>query len=307
MKLGIKVADLPVSINDLKETGARFAEVWFQINRAADYNGIFEYLKLQKIEAGLHFWGTLSSGYLANIADPSDPERLNESVDLIKKTLEIAAKNHFRYVNIHPGSAAKIRVELKKWTYQEITQMVSLKDAENCFLANAQNLNDYARKLGVLLTVETIPPRVLSGSLDERISDIKVINAYELPITTIYRAAGQSIMIANDFSHTAANFSDLNNPQLIYEALLKTTEKLFPVTKLIHIGFINNSFTGTDYHGSLDDKIFLENKTVPNLEELKKLLKLFKNRDDVRGLVEPVKDHIKNYFLAKKLIDTEES
>lgn len=303
MKLGIKVGNFPESVIDLEATNAQSAEVWYLVNRGADYQEFFKYLMNRKIDVGLHFWATTGDGYLANIADPTSPDIINESKALIKRTIEIAALNQFKYVNIHPGSAAKIKVELGTWIYHEIIKTTDYDAASDCFLENALEMNEFARSLGVILTVETVPPRASIGSLKERLTSQSTLNAYELPLAVIIRAAESGIHIANDFSHTAANFADLGTPASIQQELSDFTARHADMTKLVHIGFIKPPYNGTDYHGSLDEKILESNDAVPNYENLIKLLGIFKNRNDVWGLVEPAADHKQNYFLAKKLID----
>src|SRR3989344_5773564 len=108
MILGIKVGPNKNSFLDLELTGAPFAEVWFNINRADEYTELFAELKRRKMQVGLHFWGILDGGISASFGYP-DQFVLDNSAALVKETIDIAARNTFQYVNIHPGSRAIVK------------------------------------------------------------------------------------------------------------------------------------------------------------------------------------------------------
>lgn len=94
-----------------------------------------------------------------------------------------------------------------------------------------------------------------------------------------------------------------DNANDIWQHLLKTTKQLLPQTKLLHLGFIIPPYNGTDLHDMLDAPIFETDKAIPNKQQMIELLKLFMiNNQDVWALVEPKENHVKNYFLAKKLL-----
>lgn len=110
MTLGIKVGPDKQSFLDVAQTNAPFTEVWFNIARADEYTELFGELKRRKMQVGLHFWGALPDGTRTNIAYP-DPYLINESLSMMKKTIDIAAYHQFQYVNIHPGCAARVGID----------------------------------------------------------------------------------------------------------------------------------------------------------------------------------------------------
>jgi hypothetical protein len=62
-------------------------------------------------------------------------------------------------------------------------------------------------------------------------------------------------------------------------------------------------YNGTDNHDTFENPIFKTNNAIPNHRQMIELLKLFINRDDVWILAEPKDDHVKNYFIVKKLLE----
>jgi hypothetical protein len=169
------------------------------------------------------------------------------------------------------------------------------------FLKNAQTLQAYAKSKNVILTVETVPIRVTDGWYDAKTRLIPK-NIYELPPTAIVRAANAGLWVANDFSHTAAGVIS-DNPDVVWTYVQGITMSLAPQTRLIHIGFAMPPYNGTDNHDMFDNPVLQTSDAVPNIHQLKELLKIFINRNDVWILAEPKEGHAKNYFLVQKLIE----
>ena len=70
MILGIKVGPQRQSFLDLEQTNAPFAEVWFDINRASEYESLFGEMKRRQMQVGLHFWGVLENNIMVNFGYP---------------------------------------------------------------------------------------------------------------------------------------------------------------------------------------------------------------------------------------------
>jgi hypothetical protein len=300
MKLGIKVGPQRKSFDDLDATSPDMCEVWFNVNRSNEYIDLFSKLKSMKIDVGLHFWGVLLDNTMVNITYP-DHELNDVSEHLILHAIEIAASNGFKYVNIHPGSRARINLNLSTYTYEVMNPPVEESVAIENFLKHVVKISEQAKRLGVLLTIETVPARVKNDLRLNPADHGKAINIYELGFNAIHQAASAGIAIANDFCHTAASFIDSDRMN-IWRNLLQTTINLAEHTQLLHLGFLIPPYNGTDFHGDLDHSEFETSKAIPNSTEFITLLKLFVNRPDVWALVEPESDHVKNYFIARKFI-----
>lgn len=299
MNLGIKISPNSNRFTDVLETHPDFTEVWFHLNEKEQYTDLFTKLKKHAPNSGLHFWGSLPDGYLATLAYP-DQNIINQSILLIKETIDIAATHHFSYVNIHPGPRALVIMNFKTQQWTVKTRPYTVAQAEPIFLESASILSLYAKSRGVLLTIETVPVRSTNGWLTED-SPHTPINLFELPIQSLHKAAAIGVAIANDFGHTAAT-RITDDEQLLWNHIKTHTTQLAPYTKLIHIGFSIKPFTGTDFHDSLDNPKFESLDTVPNKMQTIELFKLFSNRPDVGALVEPRDDHVKNFFLARDLL-----
>jgi hypothetical protein len=302
MKLGIKVGPQKESIRDLEKTRAPFAEVWFRIDALDDYAELFTYLTEKGIDTGLHFWGLTHDGLLPSIVH-TDPTFTKESLELIKQTIDIANQNHFSYVNIHPGFATRVLCDLKTFAFSKTDPIViPLQEATDQFIRNAEILTAYADSKHVLLTIETTPiriPQIIKHGNNENrkiLMDFPEYSFSDLPIETIHFA------IANDFGHTAANCIT-DDPSTVSAYVFEKTELFAPKTRLLHLGYIIPPYNGTDFHDHLDNPMFQTADAIPNKNHMIELLKLFQNRPDVWALVEPNGNHVRNYFLAQKLLN----
>ena len=299
MKLGIKVNADHDSFARLRDTNPKAVEVWFNANEPDKYTDLFAEVKQRHCDVGLHFWGMLDDHIAPNLAYP-DESVTKQTLDLMRKTIDIAASNKFQYVNIHPGAAAVSRVNYEKQRYDLCKDPVDTDDSIALFITNARSLHTYAASKGVVLTVETVPVRIPDGWYDPQ-ARLTPKNIHELPARAIIQAAQAKLWVANDFCHTAANVIT-HDPSAVWSFLLGTTTMLATHTRLIHLGFVIPPYNGSDVHDTLENPIFDTDDAVPNKKQMLELLRLFKNRSDIWILVEPKEDHVKNYFLAQKLL-----
>ncbi len=300
MKLGIKVNADAKSFDRLSKANPDMAEVWFNANTPETYSELFTELTKRHCDVGLHFWGTVNGTVLPNLAYP-DSLVINESMALMKRTIDIAHAHGFQYVNIHPGSSALLSVDFASERYEIVKPPADLDDAIQRFLTNASELHAYATAKNIVFTVETVPLRITDGwyTPDARKTPKQ---SYELPIAAIVQAASAGIPIANDFCHTAASIIT-EDASSVWRFIHGMTTLLAPMTRLIHIGFIIPPFNGTDNHDQLDNPLLETDAAVPNTKQLIELLKLFSERPDVWILAEPSNEHVKNYKIVQKLLE----
>lgn len=301
MKLGIKVGLKSDWKNDLITTQPDFCEIWFDSRKIPEYEELFAFTQKRGIATGIHFWGALPDNTLANLAYP-DKEILNESRDLVKKTIEIAGKNKSIYVNLHPAGKLLTRVDFDKEEFEVYTK----ETPQNTVLTNLKEslklISEYAKNLGVPVCLESVPLRALGHPWTGAAGRKKPIGIGEFIVNEIEPFLNiDNLYFANDFGHTAGNIVS-NDRNLVIDQVFNITKRLAPRTKLLHVSYIIPPYNGTDYHGCLYYDEFSTSQAVPNRDEMKQLLKLFIERDDVGALVEPEKDHIKNFFTLKKLV-----
>ncbi len=288
------------AIDNLKRVRPFFCEIWYNADKPEMYADIFAETHRLGIETNLHFWGSIPDGTMVNLSYPDNDIRTQSKIR-IKQTIDIAAINKSHYVNIHPGSRAHMRMNLTDMSFQVLTKPADTNASNHVLVESLSELGKYAASRYVALTIETVPPY---NTIDNEASRTP---ANRIPI---YQPDSQSVLqavldsktaLANDFGHTAAQIIS-DDRQKVWRNLLTFTEKAAPVTQLIHMGFLVPPFNGTDYHNTLENPVFTSGQALPNYSETIQLLKFFKNRSDVRILVEPDGDHLTNYYAAKKLL-----
>lgn len=295
----MKVSSDRNSAQEVTATRPQMVEVWYNATRPDDYSNLFAFLKRQPLDTGLHYWGVLPNGLLTNIAYP-DPNIWKPSLALIRATIDTAARNHFSYVNIHTDMRALLNVNFSSMQISVASKPAQTGICIRTYLENVASIKTYAEGRGIVLTVETIPQRdTTSWKLNRDRRD--AVDLYQLPIDVQLELAARRFAIANDFAHTACNVIS-EDRGAVWRFLYDTTKTLAAATRLIHFGFIIPPYNGVDFHDSLDNQVLNSVNAIPNKKQMMELLKLFDNRDDVWILVEPKADHVKNYFLAKKIL-----
>ena len=302
MILGIKVGPQPQSFLDLETANPPFAEVWFNIEKKDEvYPELFAEMKKRSMQVGLHFWGRTTDGTWTNICH-SDTELVHESMSLITETIDIAARNGFAYVNIHPSNRAKCRINFETHIIEPFTEPLPEDLSENIFIEHATKLHEYATARGVVLTVETAPPKETRDWTNPA-GRGAAYDIYTLDNRMLMTLAQKGIAIANDFGHTVCSLTTNDRPSIM-TYLTAMTRDLAPMTRLIHLGYVVPPYSGCDFHDHLDNPIFDTTAAIPNKQEMKQLLTQFKNRTDVWVLVEPNGRHPENYQFAKDLLAT---
>ena len=301
MKLGIKTAPGNDWKANIEATHPAMVEIWYNASKPSDYDKLFSYMATRKLDVGLHYWGALSNGLLTNIAYP-DTSIINPSLALIRATIDVAAKHHFQYVNMHNDMRVLMNIDADFTKASVASEPADLTVSTNIFLEHMTTLKKYADDRGVMLTVETAPLRQTTEWNTDR-QKAQILNPHQLPMDVTFRLGSRGFAITNDFGHTASNIIS-DYPDAIWQFLYTTTKTLAPVTRLIHFSFIVPPYNGTDFHDSLDNPLLDTPNAIPNKKQMVELFQLFQNRDDIWILVEPKKDHVKNYFLAKNMLET---
>lgn len=302
---GIKIGLQPDWRDKLIFSQAKFTEIWYRIDRAGDYQELFNYLKRQKIYSGIHFWGILPSGHLPSIAYQG--EALVQSLKLIEKTIENAARNQSAYVNIHIGHYRPLIVDFDHQLLYPDPHFpgISPQEAIKYQTQSLIQLGESAKQKGVRLLVESIPAKLPQGSWDDPEARINLppVSHYGLPalsLTPILETG--SIGFTNDFCHLLSE--TFNQPRhLIMETFFHQTQTLLPFTQLIHFNTMVPPLNGTDAHYGITEADFAISDLTPNRDELIKLLKIFSNRD-LWLIPEPHDHHVLNHQSLLRLLAT---
>ena len=301
MTLGLKVGLQKESYNDIETTQTPFAEVWFNIVKKDEYNDLFSFMKKRHMDVGLHFWGHTQDNVWSNICYYNDTNVISESMNQIKDTIAIAAAQNFQYVNIHPSNYALFEINFQHGLFTQKSEPLDPKICEQTFFENLHSIQSYADTLGVVFTIETIPPYDYANEQDRK-QRKNPLDLYSPDNSLLVKAATEGFTIANDFGHTVCTMIDQPR-STIREYLFDMTNKLFNQTRLLHLGFIVPPYNGTDYHAQLDTQEFESDAAVPNIHETIELIRRFRTRTDVWALAEPNGRHAQNYLFLKKLLE----
>jgi len=204
-------------------------------------------------------------------------------------------------VNIHPGAQVSEELRFDPVRQSPIwSDETPAKEAEKLCLEALEELNEYAQKRKVLLTVETI----CRG--EQRAEDRE--DFYEpgnMQLNVIEEATKRGINIANDFPHAASWAREGKGRDIhedMWEILIGFIKKTKKKTRLLHVNTLSAPFNGTDSHDGITDED--EAKGVfPNRQQLVEILSFFKDRDDVFAVPEPKANMRENYLMLKSLVD----
>lgn len=297
MQAGIKIG-LKEYQQRISQTQASVCEVYFRIDQKDRYHKLFDLLKTKGIKAGIHFWGHLKGNLLYNLASPVNYVR-EQTLSLIKETIDIAAQNQCYYVNVHPGNYCLVEMDLDRGCYGKISQFIPKEQGLQTLLENVDILHKYALNRKVLFLVETVSCLDNPFWYDEK-TRLKPIDVGYVRVETLIVLASHGYFITNDLGHTLSDEIS-ENREFLYQKLLEKTKQLAKQTKLIHPNTTKPPFNGTDTHNGLLDEDFKQN-VLPTKKQLLEILKIFKKRNDVWLIPEPIKDHEKNYLELEKMV-----
>ncbi len=303
IKAGIKIG--PKNwVKRLLDSQAKCCEVWFQIDKETEYVDMFQFLNQRQIQTGLHFWGVIEDNILVNPAYPDKTIR-NNSILLIEKCIEIATRNGFSFVNIHPGYAQLWKFEAEKQIFKIADNSKQhYQDSKHAFRESAVLLHEYGQKNNVSVLWETLPKKTITNYVAQYKDKIDRLDCYPTHAINSFTleeiAKKDGIFITNDISHTMTEIQSQSEKEII-NYLFDRTEKLASYTKLLHINTLSRPYNGTDSHDGITDADF-NNEVIPAKDQLLQLLKIFKGRNDVWAINEPRHKHVQNYMALKELL-----
>ncbi|MBI4058479.1 TIM barrel protein [Candidatus Gottesmanbacteria bacterium] len=301
MKLGIKVGLRGHPFADIDEACPEFCEIWFHSGKIEDYDQLFAYLHAHKLEIGIHFWGALEDGTLANLGYPNK-KILQQSLKLVQKTIDTAAKHKAAYVNIHPSGLRLTRVDFEQEEFAPLPGSVSASQSVEIFTESIIQISSYAENVGVPICLESVPRLALGRPWHGKNSRINPLEISEMRLAHIEHLFGKiaNLYFANDFGHTVGGIESSDRSYLKSE-LFHIARRLIPFTKLLHVSYIIPPYNGTDYHGCLYYDEFTSTEAVPNRSEMIELLSVYKSFP-VFALVEPETNHPRNLRILKALV-----
>ena len=276
------------------------AELWWRLDWDDRYGDIYHKLHELHIPFGMHFWAITSGGFEPNIAYAPDGVA-EESAELVRRSIDIAAREGATYLNIHPGSYALRKLDLDNKVMTVLDCHILSPDELVATLSfQTKKLDAYAKSKGVMLLVETVPANEPAHWRDDAGRD-DVQKGYGISPDVLIELARDGRYITNDFGHTIASWVS-EDRDFLAKKLEDVTIALASQTKLIHLNTVRPPFNGTDSHDGVTSEDFSRN-VLPDKEQTIRLLALFKDRSDVWIVPEPQADRmVENYEEIARLV-----
>jgi len=296
---GIKIGPESDWEQKLKESHARYCEVWYRVDWEEKYNDMFAYLKKHNIHTGLHYWAMINGAYMPNLAYP-DEKIWKPTYETMCTNIDTAAKHGFTYVNIHIGNYALLALNLDAGTCACAPDTeVDPHHAVQVFTENVQRLHEYAQKRQVLLLVENIPP--YNPVVEGQHTEVSLAHAlHSRVLEDIAQTYG--IHINFDLGHMMAE-SPTQTVEGLTSYLMERVQALAPHIKLIHANTVIKPFTGTDSHDGITDADFA-NGVVPSKTQFIELLRICARHTNNMWIVNEPKDHhIENYYALTAILN----
>ncbi len=297
-KTGLK--NWPDGQKIVEEFGGKMCEIWYNIHTPEVYQPMISWLEERDVTIGLHHWGVAGGKYKTNLATPHHSIR-SETMQQIKDTIMRAAKlKRPAYVNAHPGSYMVEIVDLTTGhqSPKEGTE-VSSHEANQLFLDAAEELFRFAHEKGVVLTLETLP----AGEQYTPENRERFYVPTNIPLDIMRTLTEQGGYIANDLTHSTGQIAYKNTDmEQVWNELLAFTQSVSNNTRLLHVNTVVPPYNGTDSHSGITTENFALD-CFPKREQLKQILSIFKDREDMYVVTEPeVTRTIENYQALTELV-----
>jgi hypothetical protein len=301
MKPGIKVGPQD-GIKILKQTKAQYCEVYFRLDWQKKYLPLFKFLNKKKINFGLHYWDMIDGQYLPNLLYYGG-DLAQKTLQSIKETIDIAGDWNAYYVNFHPESYRRNRLDLDKKTVETIypNSQLNKKQSFQQLLTLLKELNLYAKSKNVVPFLETVPKYVVSDFGDFDKGRLNPQPSEGMETEKFFDLARTGQLICLDIGHTLTQLLT-NNREKLFKYLIATAKKLKSNIGLIHVTTNRPPFDqGVDTHNGILEKDFNQ-KVIPNKAQLIELLKIFKNTDTWLIPEPQLEDMTDNHYALKKLV-----
>lgn len=301
MKAGIKVGPED-GTQVLKETGARWCEIWFRVEQKNQYLPLFQHCRKNKINFGLHFWAMIDNKYLPNMLC-LEGGVAEKTLVLIKESIDIASRWGGSYVNFHPESYCLALLDLDKGKIKALglNKRIDKKKSFKQLLFYLEKLEKYGDKKGVIPFTETVPKFSPSDFYDLEKGRLDPQDSGAMETEKYFELAEMGYPLCLDIGHTLSHcISDDRERMFAY--LLSSVKKMFKAIGLVHVTTNAPPFNGVDSHHGIREKDFKKG-VVPSKEQLIKILSLFKGKS-VWLIPEPPKEEmVENYYALKEMVE----
>ena len=295
MHLGIKIGPGDWLAKLENNLHIEHVEVYFDLARLDDYAPLFERLRDDGAQAGLHTSTTLDGGVMLNLATANDEVR-RASASMLRRIIDVAAEQGMRFVIVHPG-AYRIWGILGGRTF---TSGVPTPPAEGRrrVVGEAVRLAAYAQARGVAFLAENMPgyDYVSYDPVDRE----QVVDVSFVPSSVLRELGERGVGLCVDIGHLYAEVAARAPGKDGFPQVMDITRQLVPYAHHLHVSTTILPWNGTDSHNGFLPEDYAQ-VAVPSRTQLLAWLHLFDGRD-VWVIPEPWGSagvHLANYRLLK--------
>lgn len=289
MHLGIKIGPdnwLDKLDNELQIV---YAEVYFNLNLLPIYGPLFDWLRVHQVYAGLHASTMLDGGLMPNLVT-RDPEVRQASLDVMRRTVDVAVREGLRFVVIHPGS---YRVWGVRGGKTVLVGEPTRPEVGDRLLSEAMlPLAAVGRVQGVEVLAENLPGCVSYEPLDRS----ETVDVGLVPYTVLRTLGEWGVSLCVDIGHLYAEMMARRPGADCFQQVMAATSELAPYTTHLHLSTTVPPWNGTDSHSGFLPADYVLG-AVPGREQLLAWLGLFDGRE-VLAVPEPdggSEVHLANY------------
>jgi sugar phosphate isomerase/epimerase len=283
MHLGIKVGpDNWREKLSLSGLDVRHVEIYYNLAYVDDYPPLFVWLRERGVHGRLHASTPLSGGVFPTLATADHTVR-RASVDLTRRTLDVAAREGMSAVVVHPGS--RLIPRIRDGRVEVIDEGTPVEESRRWVMEEVLRLVEYGRARGVEPLIENMPGLEYAayGPVD-RSSGVDV---HFVPYTLLRDLGEAGVYLCVDIAHLYTELM-VDGGHLVpsgnglYPRVMAVTDELVPYTRHLHLSTITPPWNGTDGHsGFLEFDYALG--AIPTRDQLLSWLGLFAGSGLAKG------------------------
>jgi hypothetical protein len=224
------------------------------------------------VQARLHASTPLPDGVAVTLGT-ADPEIRRASVELLQRTIDVAAENGLDGVVIHSGGYLVPRLNGNR--VEVVGPDTSSKQGRRWLRASLDELAAYARPQGVEPLIENMPGREYAGyhPMDRSIGvDVRFV-----PYEALGELGEAGFSLCVDLAHLYTELMVRGTDDL-QARVRRAAALLAPYARHVHLSTVSPPWNGTDGHsGFLDSDYALD--AIPARRELRSLLDLYAGAD----------------------------
>ena len=284
MHLGIKVGPDNWREKLLNGLSVRHVEVYHNFTMTEDYAPLFAWLRAHRVEGRLHASTPLPGGIMATLGT-ADAAIRSASVDLHKRTIDVAAENELDGVVVHSGAYLIPRIHRGR---VEVSGLDTPEPKGRRWLRESlDELAAYGRARGVEPLIENMPGREFAGygPMDRSCGvDVRFVSYHTL---CELGQAGFSLCVDLAHLYTELMVSEAEGHQDVpttlvskglHERVRNAAARLVPYARQVHLSTVAPPWNGTDGHSGFLAGDYAQG-AIPDRAQLASLLALFAETD----------------------------